>query len=483
MKKPANGKSRDEILGTLKEYKKMDVDWRDGKVFGYVFHASEEATQMVEDAFNMFIWENALDPTVFKSLLRMETEVVAMCAAHLGGDENTAGSFTSGGTESVLLAVKTARDWARENRPEIKEPEMILPVSAHACFHKAAQYFNVKPVVIPVDPKTFKVDLDKMKAAINENTILMVGSAPSYAQGVVDPIREIAAMAQERGILCHVDGCIGGFLLPYFKKLGGKVTDFDFSVPGVTSISMDLHKYAFAAKGASVILYKTKELRKYQIFTCSTWSGYTVVNPTIQSSKSGGPVAGAWAVLNYLGDDGYLEVTRKLKDATDKYKEGIAKLPDFYVQGEPEMSLVAVTSDTLNIFEVVDEMLQRGWHIQIQPGVMGTKENFHVTIMPQTTPNIEALLKDLAEVADVVRNKPKSELVQQMTEFAANLKPEDITDEGLKNMLAMAGIGGGEAGVPERMAELNEILNSLPREVVDKILKNFFNELSHYRGQ
>ncbi len=480
MKMPEKGRSRDQILESLRDYRKADIDWREGKVFGYIFHVNDEAEKLVEEAVNMYLWENALDPTLFKSLLRMETEIVSMAAAHLQGDENVSGSFTSGGTESVMLAVKTARDWARKEKG-IAEPEMILPITAHPCFHKAAHYFDIKAHILPVDPKTFKPRIEDYQKAMNANTALLVGSAPSYAHGVVDPIAEIAALAQENGILMHVDGCIGGFMLPYFRKLGADVTPFDFSVPGVTSMSMDLHKYAFAAKGASVVLYRTNALRKHQLFAWSNWTGYTLINPTIQSSKSGGPLAGAWAVLNFLGEEGYLEAARNMKEATDQYIAGINGMKDFYILGEPEMSLVATASDTLNIFEVCDELAQRGWHVQPQPGVDGLKENFHITIMPQHVPNIDQLLKDIAEVAELVRGRQPSELVATMKGMLGAMKPEDLTDEGIQNMLGMVGVGGGSDGAPDRMAEVNEILQSLPPEVADKLLTGFYNELNRYR--
>lgn len=479
MKIPAKGQRPAEVLGALDEYRKSDVDWKEGKVFGFVFHANEEATELVEEAFVKYMWENALDPTLFRSILRMETEIVAMCAAHLGGDENVVGNFTSGGTESVLLAVKTARDWARDKKPQIKKPQMIVPITAHAAFHKAAHYFDIEAVVVPVDPKTFKADLNAVRAAVNENTILIVGSAVSFSHGVVDPIREMAAIAQERGILMHVDGCIGGFLLPLFRRLGAKVTDFDFSVPGVTSMSMDLHKYAFAAKGASVVLYKNKDLRQYQIFTCSKWTGYTMINPTIQSTKSGGPVAGAWAVLHHMGYDGYLKVAQQLKDATDKFVAAIRASKDFEILGDPEISLVAVGSKTLNIYEVVDEMTLRGYHLGPQPGLDGMAANFHMTIMPQTTPNIDDLLKNLFEVAEIVRQKPRSEMMAQIKDFAKTLDAKTLDADAMQNLLSMAGMNG--VGIPERMAEINELLESLPRDVADKLLAGFYNELAQYR--
>src|SRR4030042_1731035 len=227
-----------------------------------------------------------------------------------------------------MLAAKTPRDYSRAVRPEIREPELVLPAPGHAAFQKAGHYLGVRPVLVPVDPETFKADVDAMRRAITPNTILLVGSAVSHAPGVVDPIRELGQLALERNLLLHVDACMGGFLLPYFRRLGAPVPDFDFSVPGVTSISMDFHKYAFAAKGASTVLYRNKELRKYQIYTCAQWTGYTIINPTVQSTKSAGPLAAAWAVLNFIGDDGYLEIARQVLEATRTIADTIDKMDD-----------------------------------------------------------------------------------------------------------------------------------------------------------
>ena len=256
MQIPEKGMSREQVLESLRAFRAEDPDWSEGKIFGYVFHADADVVETVEEAFRMYMWDNALDPSVFGSMLKLETEVVEMAARHLNGDDEVVGNLTSGGTETCLLAVKTARDWARVEKPEISQPEMILPITAHPCFTKGAHYFGVKAVTVPVDPQTLTAGMNAVREAINENTVLLVGSASNYAFGTVDPIEELGQLALERGILLHVDGCIGGFILSLYDSLGYDVTPFDFRVPGVTSMSMDLHKYAFAAKGASVVLYK-----------------------------------------------------------------------------------------------------------------------------------------------------------------------------------------------------------------------------------
>ena len=323
MKKiPQQGSAGPDVLKKLLSLRENDLNWRSGRVWAYVYPPGDETEKIQKTAYMEFLTENALDPTAFPSLRHMENDIISMCASHLNGDEHVVGSFTSGGTESCLLAVKTARDWARKEKG-IREPEIIVSSSAHAAFFKAAHYFDVKVVNVPVDTKTLRADVKAIAAAMNENTALIVASASAYAHGVLDPVTELAALAKKAGILCHVDGCIGGFMLNYFRRLGADVAPYDFAVDGVTSMSMDLHKYAFCAKGASVVLYKNRDLRRHQIFTCAGWNGYAMVNPTIQSTKSGGPLASAWATLHSIGDEGYLERARATWSATQRLCKGI----------------------------------------------------------------------------------------------------------------------------------------------------------------
>ncbi|MBS3770963.1 MAG: aspartate aminotransferase family protein, partial [Bacteroidales bacterium] len=364
MKIPTSGRTREEILGHLKSYKKQDINWQSGRAYGYIYDPGKEILEFAKEVYCLFLCENALDFTAYPSLLKIENDLVSMIRKHLHGDDQVVGNFTSGGTESIFLALKAARDYYRQKKPEIKEPEMILPSSAHAAFHKAAHYLGVKSVTVSVDPNTFKADLKQTRESINENTILMVGSAPTYTQGVVDPICELSEMAREYDIWFHTDACMGGFLLPYFKRLGEPVADFDFTLPGVCSVSVDLHKYAYSPKGASLVFHRTPKLRSFQIFSFTKWLGYTLVNSTVQSTKSGGPLAAAWAVLNYVGDEGYLEFARKKLEAVKKIKQAISRIPELYLMVEPEMTLISFSSKEVNIFHIIDEMNLKGWYIQ-----------------------------------------------------------------------------------------------------------------------
>ena len=479
MRIPEKGIPKDELFEKMQAYRADDMNWRDGRVWAYVYDPGREAEEVIKQAYMMFLSENALDPTVFPSVLRFENELVAMAASHLNGDDEVVGNFTSGGTESIMLAVKTARDYSRAVRPEVREPELVLPVTGHAAFQKAGHYLDVKPVLVPVDPETFKADVDAVRRAITPNTILLVGSAVSYAHGVVDPIRELGQLALEHNLLLHVDACMGGFLLPYFRRLGAPVPDFDFSVPGVTSISMDFHKYAFAAKGASTVLYRNKELRKYQIYTCAQWTGYSVINPTVQSTKSAGPLAAAWAVLNFIGDDGYLEIARQVLEATRTIADAIDRMDDVRLLGRPEMNLVAFTSDTASVFHIIDEMKARGWYVQPQLEFGGSKENIHLSINPASVRWVDAMLVDLRDCVAKAKTMKSGHLAAAVREAFASVDPADLTQESFSGMLSMAGIQGYK--VPERMAEINEILNALPAGLREKLLTEFMNELLQYR--
>lgn len=479
MRIPEKGLGREEIFAKLENYRENDMPWRDGRTWAYIYDPGKEAEEVIKQAYMMYLTENGLDPTVFPSALRLETELVAMAAVHLGGDENVVGNFTSGGTESIICAVKAARDFARAKRPQIKAPEILLPTTGHAAFHKAAHYLDLNVVTVPVDPVSFKADVGAMRQAITPNTILVVGSAVSYAHGVVDPIRELGELALEKDLLFHVDACMGGFLLPYFRRLGAPVPDFDFRVPGVTSMSMDLHKYAFAAKGASTILYRSKDLRKYQIYACSNWTGYTVVNPTVQSTKSAGPLAAAWAVLNFFGDAGYLEIARQVLDATNRIADAIDAMDDLRLLGKPDMNLVAFTSDTISVFHVIDEMKQRGWYIQAQLGFQNSKENIHLSVNPASVKWVDALLADLKECVESAKQLESGALAAQIQDAFGTLEPSALEGDALTGLLGMAGVSG--TALPDRMAEINEVLNALPVPMREKLLVEYLNELFQHR--
>ncbi len=473
---PSKGWGKDEVYAALEERRKDDLAWRSGRAFAYIYDGGPSIEEVGKKAYVAYLSENGLDPTAFPSLLHFENELIDMARAHLSGGPEVCGTFTSGGTESIILAVKAARDFAKSSRG-VSAPEMIVPVTAHAAFHKAGHYLGVKVITTDVDPRTFRADVGAIRSAITDDTVLIVGSASGYAHGVVDPIREIAALASERGILCHVDGCIGGFLLPYFARLGAAVPEFDFRVPGVTSISMDFHKYGLTPKGASCVLYRGEEVRRAQFFVCSSWAGYTMANTAIQSSKSGGPLAAAWAVLHHVGDDGYLEIARGLLEAKNKIVAGLKEIPGLAVLGDPEMALIAFTSSRAPVFMVADEMKARGWHLQPQLAYGSSPENLHLTINPNNVRYTEELLRDLAAAVEAVAAKASSyaETVAFAQSFADRLTGPDAAAM-LPGLVASLGVGGG-GKMPDKMAEINALLNAIPRPLQEQLLSRFMSML------
>jgi sphinganine-1-phosphate aldolase len=478
MRIPAKGKSQADVKAELEAFAARDANWRDGKTLGYIYDAGPDVEEIAKWAYMRYLTENALAPTTFPSLMQLENELTAMAAAHLGDVPGVVGNFTSGGTESCMLAVKTARDFARATRG-ITEPEAIVPVTAHAAFQKGCHYLGVKKVLVPIDPKTYKSDPAIIEKAITPNTVLIVSSAVSYAHGVLDPIEAIGAVAQKHKINFHVDGCIGGFLLPYFKRLGAKLSEFDFRVPGVTSMSMDFHKYAYCPKGASVILHRSKEYRRFQFFVTADWTGYTIINPTIQSAKSGGPMAAAWAVLNTLGDEGYMRFAKRIYKATQAIVEGIRAMPGVRLVGEPDSNQVAFTTDGFSPFHIIDEMAARGWGVQPQFGYHGSEANVHISIGQKTFDQSSEFLAALRESVDACRDKGFSQTAAKVKAELSRMNATDFKPEMMSDLMRAAGIEDGQ--LPRKSAELNQILNVLPPNVTAFALTEFMNDRYIYR--
>ncbi len=476
---PPTGLTRQDVLARLADYRAGDLAARGGRTFAYVYDAGRpDVDALSHEVYADFLDVNGLDPTVFPSLLRMENEVVAIAAEHLGGGPDTVGSFTSGGTESIILAVKAARDLARADRPEVTAPAVVMPTTAHAAFQKACHYLGVTAVLVDVDPVTFRADVAKTRAAITDQTVLIVGSAASYAHGVVDPITELGQLALETGTLLHVDGCIGGWLLPYFRELGVDVPAFDLSVPGVTSLSVDLHKYAYAPKGASVVLYSDPGTRLKQFYACADWTGYTMINATVQSTKSGGPLAAAWATLHAVGEQGYRELAATTLRATQQLVEGIDGVEGLRVLGRPEMALVALAADgadPVDVFEVCDEMAVRGWYVQAQLGYRDLPANIHLTLTAVSEQHVPTLLSDLVESVAKARTSA-TPLDPGLVEAVRSLDPDELADDVLGTLLPMAGLEPG-AGLPDRMAGINALLEVMSPRLRERLLVAFLSQL------
>jgi tyrosine decarboxylase MnfA len=395
---PPVGTSREQVLRELQTLHDSDTNWHEGRTFSLVYHASDEHTEFLKKAYSIYFHQNGLNPGAFPSLKKFEAEVVSMAANLLGGGE-TAGTMTSGGTESIMMAVKTYRDWAFATKG-IEKPEMIVPLSTHPAFDKAAHYFGVKIRKAPLDAD-FRVNVDAVREMINPNTIVLVGSAPQYPQGVIDPIAKLGALAKEKGIGMHVDACVGGFLLPFLKKLGYPIPAFDLSVDGVTSMSADLHKYGFAAKGASVVLYKNKDLRRYQFFVSSDWPGGAFASPSMPGTRPAGSIAAAWATMKAFGEEGYLEIARACMENTKKIQAGIRAL-GMEIVGEPECAIFGFTAKDVDVYAIADQMQARGWFIDRQKD----PTCLHLMVTPAHTNQIDAFLRDLKESLATVRGNP-----------------------------------------------------------------------------
>ncbi|MEW2499668.1 aminotransferase class V-fold PLP-dependent enzyme [Amycolatopsis sp. NPDC047767] len=464
-----------DVLAELRELRAGDLPTHGGHTLAYVYDSGlSEVDEIAAAAHALASSANGLDPTAFPSLLRLENDLVGRAAGLLGGRAETVGTVTSGGTESCLLAVLAARD----ARPEITAPSIVLPDTAHAAFHKAAHLFGLRKIVVPVDPETFRAVPSAMAAAIDESTVLVVASAPSYAHGVVDPIPEIAAAAASRGVRMHVDACIGGWVLPYFARLGADVPPFDFRVPGVTSISVDLHKYAYCAKGVSVLLHANAELRRTHYFASAAWPGYTMLNPTLQSTRSGGPLAAAWAVVNHLGEDGYLRLAEVARSAVARIRAGVSAVAGLRILGDPDSTLIAFTAadDGFDLFTVADEMKVRGWYVQPQFAHGHSPLNLHLTITAANHGSEAAFLADLTTSVAAARETGPTPVDPAVAAFVAALDPQTLTADQFAGLLTAAGLVG-DAGLPERMAPINALLATAAEPLRERLLLEFLGAL------
>ena len=396
---PSHGISRDDVLAQLDGFKANDVRWRDGHAFTLAYSAGEDVIAVAEAAYAKFSSENALNTDAFPSLHRIQNDVVGMVGDWLQAGPEGAGFMTTGGTESLLMAVKAARERGRKERG-ITNPNVVLPTSAHAAFEKGCYYFGLESRRVPVRAD-WRADVDAMEAAIDENTVLVVGSAPQYPQGVIDPIEEIAALALSNNINCHVDACMGGVTLTYLARLGHDIAPWNFSVPGVTSISVDLHKFGYTAKGASVIMHRNKQLRSYQIYITENWLGGLYGSSGVLGTKGGGAMAAAWAVMNYLGDDGYLRLTAAARTATEQLADAIRSIPELKLRADPDAMLLAIGAanpQQLDVFSVADALWRRGWYVDRQ----GPPASLHFTVNAVHAGRIEAFVSELRACLDEV---------------------------------------------------------------------------------
>lgn len=386
---PEHGTPRDELFARIRERKAADADWRGGRTWSLIYPAGKEVDAVLHEANELYMFENALNPFRFPSLADMEKEVVAMTARLLNAPAEASGSMTSGGTESILHAVRVARDRAKAERG-VTEPTLVIPYSAHPAFAKGAKYFALDVVHIPLE-EDLRADVKAAEKLIDDRTALVVGSAPNYPHGLVDPIPELADLASERGVPFHTDACVGGFLLPFMERAGYDVPPFDFRVPGVSTMSADVHKYGFATKGASVVLHRNGDhLLQYQAFLYDAWPGGTYGSLAMAGARPAAPVAAAWAVMNFLGVDGYVTLVGTTVETARRLRAGIESC-GLHMIGDPIASVLAFGSDSPDIMAVGDVMDDRGWHLDRQHG----PDALHMMVSPAHERIVEQFLGDL----------------------------------------------------------------------------------------
>jgi sphinganine-1-phosphate aldolase len=468
---PKTGKSKEDVLAALAKTKSKDLK-SDGRAFAFVYDAGEETRELAREAFAACMGVNGLDPTVYPSARKIENAVVGACLELLRAPEGAVGTATAGGTESVMLAVKAARDFARKTRPEITHPKMLLPETAHACFHKASHYLGVEIVTVRADPTTLRADPKDAREKMTKDVILVVGSAPSYAHGVIDPIEDLAALAREHGTLMHVDACVGGCVLPFLRDEGVELPKFDFELEGVTSISVDLHKYGFAPKGISVLLQRTRELRDAQYFACASWTGYSIVNSTTLGSKSVAAMGAAFAIIQSLGREGYQTRAKEMWAATKKLVSLIDETPGLRMIGRPDMNLFAFTTERGDVFELADRLMECGWHVQPTYAFGPSPAHIHLTIDPGNAARAGAFGKDLAaamiDLPDAI--EPPEQVVQMLTMIGSG-------SSGLDTKALMAELGVTDGQLPGKSAMIHRLINAAPPAVREQLLIAFMGEL------
>jgi glutamate/tyrosine decarboxylase-like PLP-dependent enzyme len=390
-KMPKNGSRWEDLKPQMLERGGADANWREGKTAVYVFNAGEDVARVQKEAYTMYMSENGLGPLAFPSLKQMEDEVIGMGLSLLHAPEGAKGTMTSGGTDSITMAVKTARDFARAERCVSGQGNIVAPYSAHPAFDKAAKLMELEIRRIPVGSDLL-ADAAAMAAVIDDQTIMLVGSAPSFPYGLIDDIEALSDVAVARNLWLHVDACVGGYIAPFVRMNGGNVRAFDFELPGVMSMSADLHKYGYCAKGASTVLYRSEALHNYMVFDCSDWPGGRMVTPTLAGTRPGGAISAAWAVMNFLGEEGYRAKHAEVTDARKAIEEGVKAL-GFEVLGEPQLGIVAFSHPTADVFAVYRQMYRKGWFTSLttQPKAL------HLMLSPFHKQVTDTYLKDLSD--------------------------------------------------------------------------------------
>jgi sphinganine-1-phosphate aldolase len=440
---PTKGRTADDILAELRAKSEGDTKWKQGRVFSLVYKvpgtAGEAHDELLQKAHALYASTNLLNPMAFTSLKQMEREIIEM-AGGLFHHPGAVGTVTSGGTESILCAVAAYRDRARAKRPWILRPELVVPTTIHPAFDKAAHYMGVKLVKIPVGPD-FRADVKAMEKAIGWQTIGLCASAPQYAHGVVDPIAELGAVAQKKKLPLHVDACVGGYILPWLEQLGRNIPVWDFRVPGVTSISADLHKFAYAGKGASTLVWRSLDDMRYQIFVATDFPGGIYASPTMIGTRPGGPIAAAWATLQSIGANGYLDLARQAAEAADRFRAGIRAIPGLTLLGQSHSTIVSYAPVGADAYALADRLETRGWTVDRQQ----RPASIHLTVTANHLAIVDDYLRDLRESLAELRANPalaKSGSAP-MYGMAAKMPVRRLVARNVRKMIADLYASGG----------------------------------------
>lgn len=398
---PIHGRKHDAVIAQMRDMKSGDADWQHGRVPMFVFKASDEIGEVGRDGFFEFFSENALGGArAFPSVKRMETDIIEMALELFHAPADAQGFMSTGGTESIIQAVQTCRDWNRKRRGDRSHRgNLVMAESVHPAFNKGAKLMDLEVRRLPVG-EDFRTDVTALEKAIDADTIMIVGSAPSFPYGAIDPIADLGALAQRRDVWLHVDACVGGYLAPFVRQIGRDIPDFDFSVPGVSSISADLHKFGFCPKPASTVFYRDADKAQHHHFDFNEWPSGRFFTSTLVGTRPAGGVAGAWATFQYLGVEGYKDIAGKLMAFIDDYKRGLEAIDSLYILGKPHLSIVAYGSHDTDVFRVAEVMAQRGW----LPGLVQKPRAIHRMLSMMQAPSLDEYLADLKSALQTVRD-------------------------------------------------------------------------------
>lgn len=457
---PEKGITQKSIFQYFEQFAAQDANWKQGRTFSLVFYPGEAIASLLQKAYMQYFFENGLNPSVFKSLKRMESEVVSMTANLLNAPDTAAGNMTSGGTESIICAMKAAKKYAKQKNKKLQKPNAVLPATAHPAFMKAADYLEIELRIVPCIGEALSPDLAQMEKLIDDNTIILVGSAPAYPHGLIDPLIDINEIALRKNVWLHVDACVGGYLLPFLEQLGEPILPFDFRLAGVNSISLDIHKYGYGAKGSSTILYRNSELRKNQYYVYTEWPGGLYASPSVTGTRPGGAVAAAWAIMKYLGQDGYRDITKNTLVAAKKIQAAINNIEGLKVIGTPLTTVFSfMSTGSIDIYRLGDELTEAGWHLDRQL----TPASLHLTVSNGNIAFVDEFIADVETAVAKLSERSISnfgdKLKQDIATRAAKILPSEwigkIANRSIKQIPNQADGSGKTAPLYGLMGELS----------------------------